>query len=273
MGMTPDRRFSSTYTDADAITAAKTVKLDEFGAAGTGTVNDVTTSAHGLCPKLPNDNTKFLNGIGGFTAPAGAAHTQNTDTEITTNGTTVLISAGTLKVNLAADAGVTFDGIDVGLHGTAGTGVHGAGTFTLVNTGIIHGAPVSGSTTAPISSDWAYRYAGSADAAARTAAVSDAVYGTAWNAVTTIAPSKNAVYDKIESLGSAQISDLVYSSAWADGTTTAPSKHAIYDKIEALLLGAISTEGLLHMFVASGSAPAVQQAMAGASYTCDGVIH
>ena len=32
-------------------------------------------------------------------------------------------------------------------------------------------------------------------------AVSDIVYGVGWNGVTTIAPSKNAVYDKIETLG------------------------------------------------------------------------
>jgi hypothetical protein len=30
--------------------------------------------------------------------------------------------------------------------------------------------------------------------------VSDTAYGVGWNGVTTIAPSKNAVYDKIESL-------------------------------------------------------------------------
>ena len=34
------------------------------------------------------------------------------------------------------------------------------------------------------------------------AKVSDTAYGSGWNGVTTIAPSKNAVYDKIESLGS-----------------------------------------------------------------------
>src|SRR3989304_4166076 len=31
--------------------------------------------------------------------------------------------------------------------------------------------------------------------------VSDAVYGAGWDGVTTIAPSKNAVYDKIQTLG------------------------------------------------------------------------
>lgn len=33
--------------------------------------NDVTTSAHGFAPKAPNDATKFLNGVGGYSVPAG----------------------------------------------------------------------------------------------------------------------------------------------------------------------------------------------------------
>lgn len=41
------------------------------------------------------------------------------------------------------------------------------------------------------------------DAEARAAAVSDAAYAAGWDGVTTIAPSKNAVYDKIETLGAA----------------------------------------------------------------------
>lgn len=39
------------------------------------------------------------------------------------------------------------------------------------------------------------------DAAARAAAVSNLIYGGGWNGVNTIAPSKNAVWDKIEALG------------------------------------------------------------------------
>jgi len=38
-------------------------------------------------------------------------------------------------------------------------------------------------------------------AEAQTAAVSDVAYGSAWNGITTVAPSKNAVYDKIEAIG------------------------------------------------------------------------
>src|SRR4051812_12856166 len=35
------------------------------------TTNDVSTSKHGFTPKLPNDATKFLNGIGAFSTPSG----------------------------------------------------------------------------------------------------------------------------------------------------------------------------------------------------------
>lgn len=34
------------------------------------TTNDVSISAHGFAPKAPNDATKFLNGVGGYTVPA-----------------------------------------------------------------------------------------------------------------------------------------------------------------------------------------------------------
>lgn len=35
------------------------------------TTNDVSTTKHGFAPKLPNDSSKFLNGQGGWTTPAG----------------------------------------------------------------------------------------------------------------------------------------------------------------------------------------------------------
>jgi hypothetical protein len=34
------------------------------------TTNDVSTSAHGFAPKLPNDATKFLNGVGAYAVPS-----------------------------------------------------------------------------------------------------------------------------------------------------------------------------------------------------------
>lgn len=45
------------------------------------------------------------------------------------------------------------------------------------------------------------------------ASVSDTVYGSGWDGDTTVAPSKNAVYDKIETISSG-------SGGWSDGGTT-----------------------------------------------------
>jgi hypothetical protein len=47
------------------------IKLDELAAPTDVTSLNVTTSAHGLTPKLPNDSNKYLNGIGTYTTPSG----------------------------------------------------------------------------------------------------------------------------------------------------------------------------------------------------------
>ena len=47
------------------------VKLDDLGAADDNTDLDVSTTAHGLAPKLPNDATKYLDGTGNYTVPGG----------------------------------------------------------------------------------------------------------------------------------------------------------------------------------------------------------
>jgi len=42
-------------------------KLDDWGNPDDNTDLNVSTAKHGLCPKLPNDANKFLNGTGAFT--------------------------------------------------------------------------------------------------------------------------------------------------------------------------------------------------------------
>lgn len=37
------------------------------------TTNNVSTSAHGFVPKAPNDATKYLDGTGAFSTPAGGS--------------------------------------------------------------------------------------------------------------------------------------------------------------------------------------------------------
>lgn len=46
-------------------------KLDAFAAPEDNTNLNASTSAHGLCPKFPNDSTKFLRGDGTFAEPPG----------------------------------------------------------------------------------------------------------------------------------------------------------------------------------------------------------
>lgn len=37
------------------------------------TTNDVSITKHGFAPKAPNDATKFLDGTGAYTVPAGSS--------------------------------------------------------------------------------------------------------------------------------------------------------------------------------------------------------
>lgn len=75
--------------------------------------------------------------------------------------------------------------------------------------------------------------------AAIAATVDNTAYdATSWDGDTTHAPSKNAVRDKIESLGAAipTISDTAYdATTWNGVTTIAPSKNAVRDEVEALI--------------------------------------
>lgn len=71
--------------------------------------------------------------------------------------------------------------------------------------------------------------------------ISDTAYGVGWNGDTTTAPSKNAVYDKLELM----VSDATYGVGWNGETTSAPSKNAVYDEMENRApKGAVTSSGL-----------------------------
>lgn len=57
--------------DAEVVTAAKTVKLDDFATPDDNTDLNSTTSEHGLLKKLDNTPTNFMNGQGNWSSPAG----------------------------------------------------------------------------------------------------------------------------------------------------------------------------------------------------------
>ena len=49
-----------------------TFKIDDLAAGDDNTDLDASTARHGLCPKFPNDSTKFLRGDGSFAVPNGS---------------------------------------------------------------------------------------------------------------------------------------------------------------------------------------------------------
>jgi hypothetical protein len=55
-----------------ALTSASP-QLDTVGAGTDIATNNVSTSKHGLAPKLPNDATKYFDGTGAYTVPPGAS--------------------------------------------------------------------------------------------------------------------------------------------------------------------------------------------------------
>ncbi len=61
------------YTDAEAVAAAKTVKLDDFTTPDDNADLNATTSKHGLLLKLGGGTTNFLRADGAWAAPAGGA--------------------------------------------------------------------------------------------------------------------------------------------------------------------------------------------------------
>jgi hypothetical protein len=70
------------------------------------TTNDVSTSKHGFVPKAPNDATKFLDGTGVFSVPAGGGLTNFTEAETTAapNGTVYVDSLTAAASTTNADA-------------------------------------------------------------------------------------------------------------------------------------------------------------------------
>ncbi len=78
----------------------KAVALDEWAAPSNVTTLDVSIAAHGLCPKLPNDATKYLDGTGHYTAPAGGGGSPGgSDKQVQFNDATAF----------GGDAGFVFD--------------------------------------------------------------------------------------------------------------------------------------------------------------------
>lgn len=67
-----DLHICKTHASTHAKGATDPIAIDTLDNPTDNTDLNVSTSVHGLCPKLPNDSSKFLNGIGGWGVPGGA---------------------------------------------------------------------------------------------------------------------------------------------------------------------------------------------------------
>jgi hypothetical protein len=79
------------------------IKLDDFAAPDDNTDLNVSTAAHGLTPKLPNDATKFLDGTGAWSKPR---YKQSGFTEVSADQTTTSVTwTDLLTLNMTTEGG------------------------------------------------------------------------------------------------------------------------------------------------------------------------
>jgi hypothetical protein len=165
--------------------------------------------------------------------------------------------AGDVVKQAVLDVDTDLTGIYANLntHETATTDIHGAGSGTLVSTTgtqtltakTISGATITGAVdcsgatlTSPTVSGATITggtIAGVTFSSPTLTSASDTTYGASWDGVTDVAPSKNAVYDKIN----AMISDTTYGASWDGVTDVAPSKNAVYDRLTTVGVGFVAT--------------------------------
>jgi hypothetical protein len=82
------------------------IKLDELAAPTDVTTLNVSTTAHGLTPKLPNDATKYLDGTGAYSVPAGTSGAgRYLGTTVKTSGTSFTTGASTNTIVVRLNGG------------------------------------------------------------------------------------------------------------------------------------------------------------------------
>jgi len=88
----PTSAHHTKYTDAEAVTQAKTVKLDDFTAPDDNTDLDASATKHGLLLKLGGGSTNFLRADGTWNAPGGGGQLTLIGTVVASNDATLTIT-------------------------------------------------------------------------------------------------------------------------------------------------------------------------------------
>lgn len=117
------------------------------------TTNNVSTSKHGFAPKLPNDNTKFLDGTGAYSTPAGAGTVTTTGSPASGNLTKFSGATSVTNGDLSGDIStsgtlVTTIKTDVALAGNPTTTTQTAGDSStkIATTAFVQSAVTGGGT-------------------------------------------------------------------------------------------------------------------------------
>ncbi|MEO6901535.1 MAG: hypothetical protein ABI241_00445 [Bacteroidia bacterium] len=134
-------------TDKNYITDAKQVVLGNTSGTNTGdqiisdatisttdiTTNNVSTTKHGFAPKLPNDDTKYLDGKGNYTTPpgGGSSLTYSADAALTGATTINLNGIGTAHRTLSGNATITISGMVNGDEKTIVIKQHASVAYTV----------------------------------------------------------------------------------------------------------------------------------------------
>lgn len=162
---TTDPRLTDARTPTAHATTHKSggtdaIKLDELAAPTDTTTLDVSSTAHGLAPKLPGTTTTFLRGDGSYATPTGTVPAAHATTHKSGGSDAIKID------ELAAPTDVTTLNVSTTAHGLApklpgntttflrGDGTFaaaGGGAFTVINntqTGTLHDWAPVGLTTA-----------------------------------------------------------------------------------------------------------------------------
>lgn len=137
-----------TLTNKTIVASSNTISgiTEAMQTLANNTTNNVTTSAHGYAPILPNDSTKYLNGVGAYAVPATANYARGFMTissATTTNGTTtflpkyIRITASCNEGNISVyGTNISFGGWDSVAGNTSMTnqgGTSGTKCFTVSN--------------------------------------------------------------------------------------------------------------------------------------------
>lgn len=135
VAMSGDATLASTGAITIANNAVTTAKVNNGAITevkltlADNTTGNVSTSAHGFAPKAPNDATKFLDGTGNYSTPAGSgtvnSGTANQIAKYATTGTAVsgdsaLTDDGT-TLTYSGSGGIATSGSNGGIDATEGT--------------------------------------------------------------------------------------------------------------------------------------------------------